>query len=256
MSGNYGIKEIFLTLQGEGHRAGTKAVFLRFSGCNLWTGKPTHRGQGDGACARWCDTDFAKGSVMTAQAILAELERLWPANVDPGERWCVLTGGEPLLQLNVELAKLLKTNGWFLAVETNGTVECDALAWLDWVCIAPKLATDGKTPLDTVAGVAADELKFVLPGAMPGEPGWSTEALEMVAARYPTAHRFVQPQDPLVSPDFVEQTALKRTVDTDEETDAALDAQFSRSLQRCIVHVLSHPKWRLSTQMHKAVGVR
>lgn len=252
----YGIKDVFLTLQGEGARAGTKALFVRFSGCNLWNGNPVNRDQGDGACAKWCDTDFFKGSVMALEDLLAKMEAAWPR--DGEERWCVLTGGEPCLQIDADLLDALHGEGWKVAVETNGTEENEAVrAKADWICIAPKLGRDGQ-PLP-LSMPRADELKVVLPGAAPGEPGWTTAAMlaiqKVALETLECDTLFVQPQDPIVSPNFVEETSLKRTRPIEDDQLALLEKQFDLSVQKCIAWVLAYPKWRLSLQAHKFIGV-
>lgn len=259
----YGIKDVFLTVQGEGARAGTKAVFVRFTGCNLWDGLPHHRDRGVGPCAQWCDTDFAKGTVMELGELTDKMGALWPAG--NGARWCVLTGGEPCLQIDKELLLALTDLGWHVAVETNGTVENDAvLQFARHICVAPKRGT----PWWTLR--AADELKVVLPGAMPGEQGWTDEELVAVEARAsqlafgstresfraPVQALYVQPQDPLVSGNFVEQTALKRSVDVDADAEEQLELRLRRNLQLCITWVMAHPRWRLSMQLHKFIGMQ
>ncbi|MDQ0473601.1 7-carboxy-7-deazaguanine synthase [Labrys wisconsinensis] len=156
MSG-YAVKEIFLTLQGEGAQAGRAAVFCRFAGCNLWSGREADRA---GAQCRFCDTDFVGmdgtrgGRYPDAEALAATLAAEW----GPGreERFCVLTGGEPLLQLDAALVAALHREGFEIAVETNGTLEPPA--GLDWVCVSPK----GSTELAIRGG---HELKLVYPQA-------------------------------------------------------------------------------------------
>lgn len=255
----YGIKEVFLTIQGEGLRAGTKAVFVRFSGCNLWDGLPHHRDRGEGACAKWCDTDFFKGTVMSEEEIVEAMGMLWPVELDPNaERWCVLTGGEPCLQIDEDLMNALRFAGWKIAIETNGTEENDAASDADHICWAPKLSADG-TPLP-LAITVAHEVKVVLPGAAIGSPGWSMVqllGLEKAARElWPGVALFVQPQDPLVAPNLVEETALKRKIaEPGAEVEAYLDQVFEASCAKCTAWVLANPTWRLSLQTHKFIGV-
>ena len=151
---SYAVKEIFLTLQGEGINAGRAAVFCRFAGCNLWSGREDDRAQ---AVCRFCDTDFVGtdgdgGGRFDAEALAATIERAWHGG--RSERLVVLTGGEPLLQVDAPLIGALHGRGFLIAVETNGTVAPPA--GLDWVCVSPKAAA----PLQVTAG---DELKLVYP---------------------------------------------------------------------------------------------
>ncbi|HEU4729008.1 MAG TPA: 7-carboxy-7-deazaguanine synthase [Kofleriaceae bacterium] len=156
----YAVKEIFYTLQGEGMNAGRPAVFLRFAGCNLWSGRAEDRGRGLGGCSAWCDTDFVgvngtNGGKYTSAAVLADrVASLWPS--PGGERFVVCTGGEPLLQLDVELVDALHQLGFEIAVETNGTQPLPAP--IDWVCVSPKSGA----PVVLERG---DELKLVYPQA-------------------------------------------------------------------------------------------
>jgi len=151
----YAVKEIFLTLQGEGMQAGRRAVFLRLSGCNLWTGREQDRAT---AQCRFCDTDFVgmdgeKGGRYAAPALAAKVEELWGKAED---RLVVITGGEPMLQLDAPLVDALHARGFEIAVETNGTLP--APAGIDWICVSPKAGTD-------VVQRRGDELKLVWPQA-------------------------------------------------------------------------------------------
>lgn len=138
----YSVKEIFLTLQGEGGQAGRAAVFCRFTGCNLWTGREEDRAK---ALCQFCDTDFigtdgeGGGKFETASALAATITAQWPAS-DANNRLVVFTGGEPLLQLDDALIDAMHHNGFSIAVESNGTVV--APAGIDWLCISPKAGTD------------------------------------------------------------------------------------------------------------------
>jgi 7-carboxy-7-deazaguanine synthase len=145
----YRITEIFYSVQGEGYWSGRPAVFVRFSGCNLWTGREADRAR---SICTFCDTDFTPGAEMTAEDILACATALWPGPENSsGEPMVIFTGGEPLLQLDYLLADTF--HGWYVAVETNGTVPITVP--VDWVCVSPK------TP--TVRIQAGDELKLVYP---------------------------------------------------------------------------------------------
>lgn len=157
----YKVKEAFYTLQGEGTHAGRPAVFLRFASCNLWTGyeKDRHR-----AICQFCDTDFVGtdgpggGKFATSDELAAHVARLWPS--DTGNPMVVCTGGEPLLQLDEELVEALHDRGFFVAVETNGTVAPPS--GLDWICVSPKIGSE-------LVLTSGDELKLVYP-QLGGEP--------------------------------------------------------------------------------------
>src|SRR5512146_1048234 len=175
----YSVKEIFYTLQGEGANAGTPAVFCRFAGCNLWSGREADRA--DAACD-FCDTDFVGtdgaggGRFEDAPALAAAIERAWPPGA-PRERFVVITGGEPLLQLDAALVEALHGRGFRVAIETNGTLPPPA--GIDWICVSPKAGA----PLALAAG---DELKLVYPQAKA-----PPERFEGLAFR----HFFLQPMD-------------------------------------------------------------
>jgi len=160
----YSVKEIFYTLQGEGAQTGRAAVFCRFAGCNLWSGREQDRAS---AICRFCDTDFADtnghggGKFASPEALADAIARTWPAAATSGKRFVVCTGGEPLLQLDASLIAALHARSFEIAVETNGTVA--APAGLDWICVSPKAGT-------TLKQTTGDELKLVYPqpGAEPG----------------------------------------------------------------------------------------
>lgn len=207
----YSVKEIFYTLQGEGGQAGRAAVFLRFAGCNLWSGREEDRAS---ATCRFCDTDFVGsdgsggGKFASPEALAAAVARAWKGQ--GGRPLVVCTGGEPLLQLDEPAIAALHAAGFEIAVETNGTQA--APPGLDWICVSPKAGA----PLVQRQG---DELKLVYPqpDAMPGQ----FEALDF-------RHFFLQPMD------------------------GPLREQHTRA---AVAHCLAHPRWRLSVQMHKAVGI-
>jgi 7-carboxy-7-deazaguanine synthase len=209
----YAVKEIYYTLQGEGAQTGRAAVFCRFAGCNLWSGREADRAA---AICQFCDTDFADtngpggGKFASAEGLSAAVEEKWPASNAYGTRFVVCTGGEPLLQLDPALIDALHARGFEIAVETNGTIA--APPGLDWVCVSPKVGTELKQR-------TGDELKLVYPQAG-AEPG----AFESLQFR----HFFLQPMDgPL------------------------RDANTQAALKYC----LDHPRWRLSLQTHKLLGI-
>jgi 7-carboxy-7-deazaguanine synthase (Cx14CxxC type) len=173
----YAVKEIFYTLQGEGAHAGRPAVFLRFSGCNLWTGLERDRDKGPGGCSRWCDTDFVGGTKFrTAADLFSAVADHWP-RAGGGKPFVVCTGGEPLLQLDAPLVSLFNDAGWDVAVETNGTV--DPPPGELWLTVSPKAGSELRV-------LHGNELKLVFPqvGAEPAR----FERLEF-------DHFFLQPMD-------------------------------------------------------------
>ncbi|MEO5808846.1 MAG: 7-carboxy-7-deazaguanine synthase [Sphingomicrobium sp.] len=175
---SYAVKETFLTLQGEGMQAGSRAVFLRFAGCNLWSGREEDRRK---AICRFCDTDFVGtdgaggGKFANAEALAAQVEALWGEGTE--RRLVVVTGGEPMLQLDTALVDALHARGFRVAAESNGTLA--ATPGIDWLCISPKAGSD-------VIQRSGDELKLVWPqdGIDPGVlEGWAFD------------HFLVQPMD-------------------------------------------------------------
>jgi 7-carboxy-7-deazaguanine synthase (Cx14CxxC type) len=152
----YSIKEIFYTLQGEGAHAGRPAVFCRFSGCNLWTGREQDRAT---AVCTFCDTDFVGtdgergGKFPAAGALAAEIDSLWPADY-PASKYVVFTGGEPLLQLDEALIEAMHARGFEIAIETNGTLPVPP--GVDWVCVSPKMGS-------TLVVSRGNEIKVVIP---------------------------------------------------------------------------------------------
>ena len=207
----YAVKECFLTLQGEGVQSGSRAVFLRFAGCNLWSGREQDRATAE---CRFCDTDFVGtdgaggGKFREPDALAAQVEELWGEG--KAERLVVITGGEPMLQLDGSLIDALHARGFRVAVETNGTLP--AAEGLDWICVSPKAGTD-------VVQRSGDELKLVWP-----QEGIDPAELE----RWDFTHFLVQPMDC-------------------ENRDAALEAAIRLAMDR--------PKWRLTLQAHKALGL-
>jgi 7-carboxy-7-deazaguanine synthase len=209
---SYAVKEIFYTLQGEGANTGRPAVFCRFAGCNLWTGREADR---ETATCRFCDTDFVGtdgpggGRFPAAEQLAAAVEAAWPAS-EPARRFVVCTGGEPLLQLDAPLLGALHVRGFEVAVETNGTVPPPP--GIDWLCVSPKAGA----PLVVDRG---DELKLVFP-----QDGAEPERF----ATLPFRHFFLQPMD----------SPLR-------------EANTAAAVRYC----LSHPRWRLSLQTHKLLGI-
>ena len=212
----YAVKELFVTLQGEGAQAGRVAVFLRFAGCNLWSGRAADRGRGAGGCAAWCDTDFVGtdgsggGKFADADALATAVASTWGDR--GGDRYVVCTGGEPLLQLDLPLIEALHAAAFTIAIETNGTIAVPA--GVDWICVSPK-------PGPQLVVTAGDELKLVYP--QPG-PGVDPAAVADLGFR----HFFVQPLD---GPDRAAATAA------------------------CVAYCLAHPRWRISLQTHKLLGI-
>ena len=173
---SYAVKELFLTLQGEGAQMGRAAVFCRFAGCNLWSGREEDRAE---AVCRFCDTDFVgadAGKFTTAEALAQAVASLWPKG-KAGKPYVIFTGGEPLLQLDEALTVALRLRGFEIGVETNGTQERPP--GIDWLCVSPKAGA----PLVLTAG---DELKLVVP-----QPGAEPERFSGLAFR----HFYLQPMD-------------------------------------------------------------
>jgi 7-carboxy-7-deazaguanine synthase (Cx14CxxC type) len=209
----YAIKEIFYTLQGEGANAGRPAVFCRFAGCNLWTGRERDR---ETAVCTFCDTDFVGtdgtlgGKYRSAAELAEAVEGEWPRVNGRSRPLVVCTGGEPLLQLDGPLIAALHVRGFEIAIETNGTVPVPD--GIDWVCMSPKAEAD-------VVVTTGDELKLIFRQAG-GEPE-RYEHLDFT-------HFFLQPMD---GPDR--------------------DAHTAAAIEYC----LAHPRWRLSVQTHKYLGI-
>ena len=208
---SYAVKEIFLTLQGEGGQAGRAAVFCRFTGCNLWSGREQDRA---GAVCTFCDTDFVGvdgpggGRFATAEELAVAVERTWRGG--EGDRLVVLTGGEPLLQVDPPLIAALHARGFALALETNGTLP--APKDIDWVCVSPKADA-------ALVQTTGQELKLVYP-----QPGVDPARFEGMGFK-----RFLlQPMD-----------GPERAANT----------------EAAIAYCLAHPRWRLSVQTHKYLGI-
>jgi 7-carboxy-7-deazaguanine synthase len=208
----YAVKEIFLTLQGEGVHTGRRAVFLRFAGCNLWSGREQDRSN---AVCRFCDTDFVGtdgeggGKFDTATQIAAAITATW-GEVVGGTRYVVITGGEPLLQLDTALIDALHSHGFEIGVETNGTIV--APPGIDWLCVSPKAGSE------TVQR-SGNELKLVWP-----QPGSDPAAM----SGWAFDHFLIQPMD---------------------------GSELAENRAASVAFILANPKWRLSTQTHKVLGI-
>lgn len=255
----YAIKSVFATLQGEGIHTGRRACFVRFAGCNLWNGIPGEdRNKGKGACAQWCDTDFRNGEKMTADELECAMDMAYPKVKDGLKRFCVLTGGEPTLQLDIDLINLLHQNGWEIAIETNGTNDpiedkLHVLDFVDHVAVSPKLMADGTVPklaIDINRLWEMDlttELKVVLPGHVEGAKDWTNKLLHELEAWGNWDAKFVQPMDP-VDPAFVEVSTLKSGAN-----DNGMHAAY---IARCLDVVAMNPTWRVGLQTHKFMGLK
>lgn len=209
MSG-YAIKEIFYTLQGEGARAGRPAVFLRFAGCNLWSGREVDRAT---AVCQFCDTDFVGGHRFSSpSALAAAVAAHWPSPTH-SHRYVVCTGGEPLLQLDAQLTAEFHRYGFAIAVETNGTR--DVPVGVDWICVSPKAGAALRVR-------AGSELKLVYP-----QPGFGPDDVDAQGVHF--QHYYLQPMD---------GPRLR------ENTDDA------------VRYCMANPRWSLSLQTHKLLGIR
>jgi 7-carboxy-7-deazaguanine synthase (Cx14CxxC type) len=216
----YTVKELFPTLQGEGTHTGRAAVFCRFAGCNLWSGREEDRAT---AICKFCDTDFigsdgdGGGKFETAQDLANAIESSWRStSAGPQQRYVVFTGGEPLLQLDEALIAELHQKGFEVAIETNGTIKVPK--GVDWVCVSPKVGSD-------LIVLQANELKLVIPQE-------GQDPIEKLLARFEKMdyrNRFLQPMD---------------GVNLKSNTKLAISLCQKR------------PLWRLSLQSHKLVGIR
>ncbi|MEN2785872.1 7-carboxy-7-deazaguanine synthase [Sphingomonas qilianensis] len=209
---SYAVKEMFLTLQGEGVHAGRRAVFVRFAGCNLWSGREQDRAS---AICQFCDTDFVGtdglggGKFADAAALATAAAEFWGEAVE--RRFVVLTGGEPMLQIDDAIVDAFHAESFEIAIESNGTLPVHPR--IDWVCISPKAGSQ-------VVQRSGDELKLVWPQA-----GTDITALET----WDFAHFLLQPMD---------------------------NAQAQANHAAAIDMVLARPKWRLTIQTHKLLGLR
>ncbi|HTG39712.1 7-carboxy-7-deazaguanine synthase [Sphingomonas sp.] len=209
---SYAVKELFLTLQGEGFHAGRRAVFVRFAGCNLWSGREVDRAS---AICRFCDTDFVGmdgdggGRFEDGAALAAAVEAAW--GTGESERFVVLTGGEPMLQVDDGLVDALHAARFTIAIESNGTLAVHP--GIDWICISPKAGS-------TVVQRRGDEMKLVWP-----QPGSDIDAIEDWDFR----HFLIQPMD---------------------------DARGRENWDAAIALAMARPRWRLSLQTHKLLGLR
>ena len=216
----YTVKELFPTLQGEGAHAGRAAVFCRFAGCNLWSGREEDRAN---AVCQFCDTDFVGsdgiggGKFNSAQDLAGAIEESWKStSAGPQQRYVVFTGGEPLLQLDEDLISALHQKGFEVAIETNGTIKVPK--GVDWVCVSPKAGSD-------LVVLQANELKLVVPQV-------GHDALEKLMSRFEKMdyrNRFLQPMD---GPNLKSNTEL------------------------AVALCQKRPLWRLSIQSHKLIGIR
>lgn len=210
---SYAVKEIFYTLQGEGRQAGRPAVFCRFAGCNLWSGREADRHT---AVCQFCDTDFVGtdgaggGKFANGVALADAVAAKWPTGDAGARRYVVCTGGEPTLQLDLALIDALHAHNFEIAVESNGTLA--APAGIDWLCISPKAGTQ-------LVQRRGDELKLVFP-----QPGAEPSQFAELDFR----HFLLQPMD---------------GPNRDSNTRAAL------------AYCLAHPRWSLSLQTHKFLGI-
>lgn len=215
---SYAVKEIFLTLQGEGVHSGRRAVFCRFAGCNLWTGREADRAK---AICQFCDTDFVGmdgaggGRFDGADALATRIANEWGSGME--HRFVVLTGGEPMVQVDDALIDALHQHGFYIAIESNGTLAVPRS--IDWICISPKAGS-------ATQQISGDELKLVWPQM---GSDW------LVMEGWDFSHHLIQPLDPL--------------------GDIANVTERSANLAAAIDFVNEHPRWRLSLQTHKMLGL-
>jgi len=212
----YSVKEAYVTLQGEGAQTGRAAVFLRFAGCNLWSGLEKDRLS---AVCQFCDTDFVGtngengGKFVGAEALAEHVRQVWmQAQTTGGTPYVICTGGEPLLQLDPAAIAAIKAAGFEIGIETNGTLP--APGGIDWICVSPK----ANAALKQLVG---DELKLVFPQT-------ETEAHPSRFERLQFQHFFLQPKD---------------------------DTAHAQNIAAAAAYCMKHPKWRLSLQTHKLIGL-
>ena len=208
---SYRIKEIYFTQQGEGSNTGRDFVFVRFSGCNLWSGKEKNR---KSAICQFCDTDFygtdgINGGIYSAKQLIEKIKSLWVSRDD--NIAVVLTGGEPLLQVNDELVAALKQEQIYIAVETNGTL--DAPDHIDWICMSPKANTEIKLK-------KGNEIKVIFP-----QESLDPEKFLL----FDFSEFYLQPMD---------------------------SNKYQENLNATITYCQKNPKWKLSLQTHKILGIR
>tara|TARA_B100000161_G_C33477581_1_gene380976 strand:- start:119 stop:751 length:633 start_codon:yes stop_codon:yes gene_type:complete len=208
----YSVKEIFLTIQGEGYNSGRKAIFCRFSGCNLWNGEESSK---KASKCNFCDTDFLgvdgiNGGKYTLSALINKIEKVSKEDAKT-KKLIVFTGGEPLLQLNEQLIKNLKKKNYEIAIETNGTIKPPQ--GVDWICVSPKI----KSKLVLNYG---NELKVVYP-----QEGLNLNELE----KFNFEHFFLQPLH---------------------------NEKYEQNLKKTLKTIMKYPKWKLSLQTHKYIGVK
>ncbi len=215
----YSVKEIFYTIQGEGAQSGRAAVFCRFAGCNLWSGREADRLSAD---CQFCDTDFVGtngvngGKYVSHKALVDAVEGQWPSR-SRTRRYVVCTGGEPLLQLDHNLIEEFHNRGFEVAVETNGTIPVPAT--IDWICVSPKGSSN-------VVQITGHELKLVYP---------QRQAMPEQFIDFEFEHYYLQPLD-------------KSYIATSNDDD--------NYVQQTVDYCLRHPQWRLSLQTHKITGIR
>lgn len=208
---SYRIKEIFYTQQGEGKNTGMNSVFIRFTGCNLWSGKEKNRGN---AICNFCDTDFygtdgINGGIYTKEELLSKVRSIW-LNEDENIN-VVLTGGEPLLQVDQQLINFFKENNLYIAIETNGTIIPPS--GIDWICMSPK----PKTKINVSSG---DEIKFIYP-----QQNFNPKMFEAMNF----SHFYVQPMD---------------------------SEKLHENVNETIKFCMQNPKWKISLQSHKILGIQ
>lgn len=223
----YRVKEVFYTLQGEGAHAGRPAVFCRFSKCNLWNGREDSR---QTAVCNFCDTDFVgtdgqNGGLYSAAELTARIVSLWP-DISQGQPYVVCTGGEPLLQLDEPLIDALHQAGFTIGVETNGTLP--APAGIDWLCVSPKGRSE-------IVLTECDELKLVYPQA---------DAMPERFSNLSAHHYYLQPLA-----DYRPQLLVS------DRNEGALEGLNKDHTAAAVAYCLAHPRWKLSLQTHKLLGI-
>lgn len=256
MAAKYLIRDIRDGIVAEGVMAGKKVIEIVFGACNYWDGEPSNRSKGRAACSMWCDVDFCSccSKTMTAAEIANRCREIWDArqqvNKYPGfHDFVLLTGGEPLMFADVELAEAIRDHGFQLMLATNGSMKpADGLLDLIlFVSVSPKLEVclDGSLKIPDLKVCRADELAITLPGAVDGK-GWTDEQLHQIETEGVWRVMYVSPIDP-TDPRTTDVTHMRGGFERYEE--------ISKAIERCLEWIHKNPKWRICIQLNKVLNL-
>lgn len=251
----FGVMSMKDALVLEGARAGTRAVVLRFSGCNLWDGRPLQRDGGFAPCAAYCDSDHYRGMPVDLAELVDSAEKDWPAEQakEAGhQRWLHLTGGEPMMQVNRDFLAAFLERNWAVSIETNGTLDSELYDVFDHLIVSPKPGV----PLSPML-TRAHEVRAVYPGAGGRHDGWKDLDLVALADRLRARSRYVVPLDAPLDPDVAGLTILRNGAELEEGDEVGVFAAtlYQSSLTKCIAFIREHPGWRLGLQVSKLAGM-